>query len=99
MTYDHDTFMKTLDSRLAEIKTESDADAPPPIATLLHIVGMTFGLFHAMNENLNRIAVAHEKMNEIAERDFHDYVAQEIASGVEKELATPRKRDYIGKHD
>lgn len=67
----------------------------------LNLVGNLFELVAEINNNLNRIAVAQEKLVAIAETDFAAALEQEVAARVEPAVNAVvkdrEKRSYIGK--
>jgi hypothetical protein len=98
--YDHEKFLGEVSQSLAKIAFDAEKeDSKPPIMALMQLVTSVFTLGHAINENLNRIAVALEAEQKIMQADNEEHVAQKINDGVELALAKREKRAYIGKHD
>lgn len=98
MPYEHETFMQDVGLTMANI-VETSRDSPDASIAMSFagLATLVFSLGHAINENLNRLAVAQEAQLELQTRDFDEFVKQKISEGVEIKLAEKPKRDYIGK--
>lgn len=99
MAYNHETFMQNIGQLLAGEPREAELgqaafELVHEIVGNLNFIGGVLDLAAGAVVVLARTAEAREERESA---DLNNYIREQIREGVEKELAKPRGRSYIGK--